>query len=134
MTEKKFNLKLVKPALIDQDKNNIFFVHIPKCGGTTIDHAMLRYSISKNNIIFIRSKNYENDNINQIKDDKKVYFSGHLNENTLDKFKDKKFKKITIIRNPLERVVSQYKFTIFKKKISLNEYKLETFLKEQKDN
>lgn len=141
MNKKKFHLKLITPAFIEKIIGNIFFVHIPKCGGTTIDHIAQRYQISKQEIDFFRFKKITDKQIiiNYLNlNKKKIYASGHLNENSLDFMLDSDLKKITIIRDPIKREISHYKFHLHRKKINIQESNFEDFLISQynsyKDN
>ena len=69
------------------NKRIFFHIHLPKCGGTTIDQIFYRFSKVNSEFVFKRereTKNNEN-NIYNIKNiinkGKKTYFiSGHFNE------------------------------------------------------
>ena len=126
-------LNLIKPYDICEEEKNIFFVHLPKCGGTTIDHIFLRFALSTKN--FARSRMKDNfDNIDEIKNNinkmnNKFFFTGHLNENFFDNL-EKKPLKVTIIRNPIARIISHYKFSSFRKGLDIKKYSLEDYFNE----
>ena len=113
---------------------SIYFMHIPKSGGTTIDHIFLKlFSILKN-CQFKRFK--YNENIKKIKlfkneiDLSKNYFiSGHLDYdfcNNLDNIY-----KCSIVRDPVSRVVSHYKFMVFKLDLTPDKYTFKMFISDE---
>jgi|CryBogDrversion2_2_1035213.scaffolds.fasta_scaffold35579_2 hypothetical protein len=67
-------------------KYKIIFIHIPKCGGTTIDHLLDIIDYSDQHYTLLQLKNKLNPDI----------FNG--------------YKKITVVRNPYTRLLSEYVF------------------------
>ena len=82
-------------------KHKFIFIHIPKCGGTSIECALL-----------------ENENVTKITDDVKqkyrmyYYHEGiQTQRRKIDQFKDaieKSYFTFTFVRNPWERFLSEY--------------------------
>ena len=119
---------------VEFDKN-ILFIHIPKCGGTTIDRIITEY---------IKSSNYSEYSFYRFKEDfnklkkfitennSNLYFvSGHNQENLLDIFKHDLF-KFAIVRDPISMFISHYKFHIFRNKIDIKKFNIENFMEFQK--
>ena len=135
------NLSKITPLQIrNLLSKNIFFIHIPKCGGTTIDHIFSRYAFASKKIDFLRITKGDIKDINVLRNIEKtinespkpLYLSGHLNEDFFNKI-NKPILKATIIRNPIDRVISRYKFFIYKKNLgNPQKYSLEKFLNENK--
>jgi hypothetical protein len=78
--------------------HNLFFIHIPKCAGTTIEKALdmqkEEFFFSKNRfnaLLKVSPQHFKYKNLNQICN--------------LDKFKI-----FTVVRNPYDRIVSEYKY------------------------
>jgi len=118
-------------------RNNIYFMHVPKCGGTTIDHIFLKLSNVLGSFKFSRfsydqEKNKKKFFIESLQNDCPVYISGHLDFNFTKNLKN--VFKCTIIRNPLDRVLSHYKFTLFKLNKKPAEYDLINYIKDEIDN
>ncbi len=139
-TETNINFKLLL-SLINKDvkrnKQSIYFMHIPKCGGTTIDHIFLKLSLTLGSFKFKRFKypNLKQNNkfiLENLDDTSPTFISGHLDYNFTKKFK--KVFKCTIIRNPLDRVLSHYKFHLFKLDKNPDEYSLDKYIKDEIDN
>ncbi len=115
-------------------KKSIFFMHIPKSGGTTIDHIFIKLSNILKNFNFIRCK-YDSDtskirsfsNLNN--NPKPIFLSGHLDYDFTDNLKN--FFKCTIVREPVSRVISHYKFNIFKMKKTPQTYSFENFINDE---
>lgn len=112
-------------------------MHIPKSGGTTIDYIFAEISKLSNNFIFKRYKHdtklLDTNSINFHPKMKTPYFiSGHLNFNFTQNFKD--IYKCTVVREPAERVISHYKFMVYKKNITPKEYPFEKFIDEEVKN
>ncbi len=123
-----------------EDKNlrafnkSIYFMHIPKCGGTTIDQIFYKLSSVVKNFKFKRYKYQNNDQIQKFmisntNEDLPCFISGHLDYNFSDKIKD--IYKCTIVRKPLDRILSHYKFTLHKLKKQPNQYNFEKFIEEE---
>lgn len=137
------NLSKIVPLKIENLlSKNIFFMHIPKCGGTTIDHIFSRYAFASKKIDFLRITKGDKKEVNILENIEKVinesskpfYLSGHLNEDFFNNL-NKPILKATIIRNPIDRIISRYKFFIYKKNLGHPEkYSLEKFLNENKQH
>ena len=100
----------------DRDKldKSIYFMHVPKSGGTTIDHIFAKLSSIVKNFDFHRFKHNDfNDRILtplNSKLEKPKFISGHLNYDFCKNIKD--CFRCTIVREPIERIISNYKFFI----------------------
>jgi len=136
----KSDFKLLR-SLINRDlqtnKKSIYFMHIPKCGGTTIDHIFLKLSLALGSFKFKRFKypNVKQSNkftLKNVDDAIPTFISGHLDYNFTKNLEN--VFKCTIIRNPLDRVLSHYKFSLFKKNKNPTEYSLDNFIKDEIDN
>ena len=113
----KIDFKFV-PSKINTKSNldkSIYFMHIPKCGGTTIDHIFAKlFSILKNH----NSKRFKNNNKikknklsgNEINSSKKHFISGHLDYDFCNNLKN--IYKCSVVREPISRVISHYKFMV----------------------
>lgn len=116
---------------------SIYFMHIPKSGGTTIDYIFVEISKVLN---YFKFKKYKHNkkllDTNKIKlnsINKTPYFiSGHLNYNFTKNIDN--IYKCTVVREPIQRVVSHYKFKVFKKNITPNEYSFEQFIQDEVRN
>lgn len=96
--------------LIDENGYRILFVHIPKCGGQTIEETFLRsfgYNWKNRDRFLMRSRGIDEHGPPRF---------AHL---TLDEYIDfgwisseefSKFTSFTVVRNPYARVISTYKF------------------------
>mgnify|MGYP001211152061 FL=1 len=119
----KFELKFVPSVKQKKDpvKQSIFFMHIPKSGGTTIDHIFAKLSLILKTFDFHRIK-ISKDNTNKqliLSQNNKIFpkfISGHLNHDYCDQLEN--IYKCTIVRDPVQRVVSDYKFNIYSNKLS----------------
>ena len=86
-------------------KHKFIFIHIPKCGGTSIEHSLLK-----------------NENVTKITDDVKqkyrIYYTHggvDVQHRKIDQFKDvreKDYFTFTFVRNPWERFLSEYFYII----------------------
>lgn len=113
---------------------SIYFMHIPKSGGTTIDHIFLKlFSILKN-YHFKRYKHSEDilKNkllINEIDISKNYFISGHLNYDFCNNLNN--IYKCTIVRDPISRVISHYKFMVFKLSSTPEKYSFNMFISDE---
>ena len=112
-------------------------MHIPKCGGTTIDSIFLKLSLILGSFKFKRFKypNLKESNkflLENIDDKIRTFISGHLDYNFTKNLKN--IFKCTIVRNPLDRVLSHYKFHLFKLKKKPSEYSLVNYIEDEIDN
>ena len=92
-------------------KHKFIFIHIPKCGGTSVELALLKNE-------GIQMKNYDKDDLNFLSvEQQQKYRIGYNYEGVstqhrkIDQYKDSKEKKyftFTFIRNPWERFLSEY--------------------------
>lgn len=136
----KVDFKFVPSLELEKDKiqnNSIFFMHIPKCGGTTIDHVFAKLSLILNNVKYHRYKYKKLEDKKKLLisnlDSKKINFiSGHLDFNFTGNIKN--LYKCTIVRDPTNRVISHYKFMIHKLKQTPENYSFETFLENEINN
>ncbi len=116
---------------------SIYFMHIPKSGGTTIDHIFLKlFSILKN-YNFKRFKYNEKINknkllISEIDFSKKYFISGHLDYDFCNNFN--KIYKCSIVRDPTSRVISHYKFMVFKLSLTPEKYTFKMFINDEVKN
>ncbi len=131
--------KIIKSVLNNNAifRNPIYFMHVPKCGGTTIDQIFLKLSKVLGSFNFSRfSYNQEKNNkkffIEGLTNDYPRYISGHLDFNFTKNLKN--VFKCTIIRNPLDRTLSHYKFALFKLNKKPTEYSLVDYIKDETDN
>ena len=135
----KFELKFVPSHNQEKSilKKSIFFMHIPKSGGTTIDHIFAKLSSILKTFDFHRLK-FNKDSINtKLELTKKTkilpkFISGHLNYDFCDQFEH--IYRCTVVRDPIDRVISDYKFNIHSNKLSPNDISLNDFIKDQVNN
>ena len=112
-------------------------MHIPKSGGTTIDYIFAEISKVLNNFTFKRYKhNTKPLDTNKIKlnsiNQTPYFISGHLNSNFTKNIDN--IYRCTVVREPIKRVISHYKFMVFKKNITPNKYSFEQFVEEEVKN
>jgi hypothetical protein len=86
-------------------KNKILFIHIPKTAGTSIEH----YLIKKDNVVI----NYKDNVKNLFSYNGKYGFDHSLQHLTFKEIlllypKVEEYKKFTVVRNPYDRIVSEY--------------------------
>ena len=116
---------------------SIYFMHIPKSGGTTIDHIFLKiFSILKN-YHFKRFKyNEKNEKYKLLKSginfSKNYFISGHMDYDFCNNFNN--IYKCSIVRDPIGRVISHYKFMVFKLSSTPEKYTFEMFINDEVKN
>ncbi len=116
---------------------SIYFMHIPKSGGTTIDHIFLKiFSILKN-YHFKRFKyNEKNEKYKLLKSEinfsKNYFISGHMDYDFCNNFNN--IYKCSIVRDPIGRVISHYKFMVFKLSSIPEKYTFEMFINDEVKN
>ena len=150
------NFELIKRYELKENKSNkkIFFFHVPKCAGLSIANSLgvslnhfripgVPYPRDKefeNNVVFVKKnidlinkqfnlnlKHYLSSEIYKHTNDiqkKYSFLSGHLPFKEFHN--DGNFFTFTIIRDPIERFISDYKFLLQKTKI---DWPLETLIK-----
>ena len=112
----------------------IYFMHIPKCGGTTVDNIFLKLSLALNSFQFKRFKyaDLEKNEKFLLKDLNSTippFISGHLDYNFAQNIKN--VFKCSIIRNPVDRIISHYKFQLLKLKLKPSELSFEQFISKE---
>jgi hypothetical protein len=130
-------------------KNRIFYLHIPKCGGNSIDSAFKKHfrpgSVFKEDSFASNkgAENYFKDIVNSqqlsiennlylqkyreaillynMYIEKYYYISGHFSFSDIvyDLFKNQ-YRFVTILRNPVQRFISEFFFNKYKQKITFN--------------
>ena len=113
---------------------SIYFMHIPKSGGTTIDHIFLKiFSILKK-YHFKRFKHNQKNKllISDINTSKNYFISGHLDYDFCNNFNN--IYKCSIVRDPIARVISHYKFMVFKLCSTPENYTFEMFINDEVKN
>ena len=100
------------------DEKKLLFVHIPKCGGSTVEHK-LNLQNGKNGFRLIK-------NINSTK--AMHHFSIEEYKNFFNETRYNNFNKLTIVRNPYSKFISEYYYFKRKKKGLLKDISLEDFL------
>lgn len=136
----KVDFKFVPSLELAKDKiqnNSIFFMHIPKCGGTTIDHIFAKLSLILNSFEYHRYKHHNSKDkkklsLSNIDLKKTCFISGHLDFNFTENIKD--LYKCTIVRDPTSRVISHYKFMVHRLKKNPVNYSFETFIENEINN
>ncbi len=134
----KIDLRFV-PSKINKDNldKSIFFMHIPKCGGTTIDHIFVKLSSITKNYNFKRFKYSEKIKKNKLSTkeidySRKHFISGHLDYDFCNNLNN--IYKCSIVRDPISRVVSHYKFMVFRLNTTPENYPFKTFINEEVRN
>ena len=87
----------------DWDHELFCFVHVPKCGGTSI-HELFKKGFLGNYEIFV-GKAYEEDFLKSLKGGGGHQLNG---KSPLFTVKGKSFKRLCIVRHPVNRVISLY--------------------------
>ena len=139
-------------------RNRILYIHIPKCGGNSIDSAFKKHfrpnsvfkedSVASNkgaenyfkNIVSSQQLSIENNfYLQKYREaillysmylEKYYYISGHFSfsDPVYDLFKNQ-YRFVTILRNPVKRFISEYFFNKYKQKLSFTiEEGLDTFM------
>ncbi len=132
----KIDFKFV-PSKINTKSNldkSIYFMHIPKCGGTTIDHIFAKlFSILKNyNFKRFKHNNKIKKNKlsrNEIDYSKKHFISGHLDYDFCNNLNN--IYKCSVVREPISRVISHYKFMVFRLNTTPEKYPFKIFINEE---
>ncbi len=132
----KVDLKFVPSKLNNTNilNKSVYFMHIPKSGGTTIDRIFAKLFLVLKNFEFKRFKiDSENPKkklfIDQNDNSKKYFISGHLNYDYCDQLKN--IFRCSIVRDPISRVISHYKFTVFKLNTTPEKYTFEKFINDE---
>ena len=112
----------------------VFFMHIPKSGGTTIDHIFAKIANIIGNFKYERFKyslDYKKTKLfhSNLKNQMPKFISGHLDYNFTGNLKN--FFKCALVREPSSRVISHYKFTLFKLKKNPLDYTFEQFINDE---
>lgn len=86
------------------NEKNIYFAHVPKCGGTTLEHNLIRLGVS---VSFLDVDYY-----NPGRERWSVTSPQHISRRHLDQyFRDGFFDlSFTVLRDPVERFVSAFNF------------------------
>ena len=132
----KIDFKFV-PSKINTKSNldkSIYFMHIPKCGGTTIDHIFAKlFSILKNyNFKRFKHNNKIKKNKlsgNEIDYSKRHFISGHLDYDFCNNLNN--IYKCSVVREPISRVISHYKFMVFRLNTTPEKYPFKIFINEE---
>ena len=132
----KIDFKFVPSKINTKDNldKSIYFMHIPKCGGTTIDHIFVKlFSILKNYNFkrFKYSKQIKKNklSLNEIDHSKKYFISGHLDYDFCNNLNN--IYKCTVVRDPISRVISNYKFVVSRLKTTPEKYSFKVFINEE---
>jgi hypothetical protein len=96
-------------------KHKFIFIHIPKCGGTSVELALLKNE-------GIEMKNYNKDDLNFLTEEQKQKYrigydyegitTQHRKIDEYKDFREKEYFTFTFIRNPWERFLSEYFYII----------------------
>jgi hypothetical protein len=102
----------------------LIFDHLPKCGGTSL-HRFLELQYSKRRIFTIDGSNPETSTLDfkQLTEKQRYKFNlikGHL-ANEIFEYVNPKCLKVTILREPIDRIVSHYFFVKRRKNHYLHE-------------
>ncbi|MDC3023400.1 sulfotransferase family 2 domain-containing protein [Pelagibacteraceae bacterium] len=112
---------------------SIFFMHIPKCGGTTLDHIFAKLSSILKNFKFERYTYKSETNkkffYKATPNHAPSYITGHLDFNFTKNIEN--IFRCTIIREPTKRILSHYKFEVHMRNKTPKEYSFESFINDQ---
>jgi glycyl-tRNA synthetase alpha subunit len=112
----------------NNDDINILFIHIPKTGGTSVEHYFSsKFNIPLNNkslFSFIRSKTKSNENIIINSSLQHITYNQIIKYNNVFNINFNNIKILTIVRNPYERVISDL---FWQSKININTSKENVF-------
>ncbi len=89
-------------------KKQVIFLHIPKTAGSSLN-SIIRRQYKSSEFFHVNSINNEKEMISkliEIKDSKKIIFGHH--SFGLHKYLDINTKYITLLRNPIDRIISIY--------------------------
>ena len=86
--------------------DKLVFLHIPKCGGTSIT-SLLSSWFPKDRICPYRDSQDYVSNFSDSDLEQFDYFTGHLNVATMKKFLPQDCTKLTLLREPVARIFSQ---------------------------
>ena len=116
---------------------SIYFMHIPKSGGTTIDHIFIKLFSILQNYHFKRFKYDKKLKKNrllksEIDLSKNYFISGHLDYNFCNDLNN--IYKCSIVRDPIDRVISHYKFMVFKFNSTPDKYTFKMFINNEIKN
>lgn len=97
-------------------KARIFFLHIPKCAGTTL-HAIIERNYEPEEIFTVPSVSWSDQNFRALRDewpqekkDKIKVVKGHMLYGWHEAFQGDEYTYITLLRKPIERVISYYMY------------------------
>ena len=98
-------------------KHKFIFIHIPKCGGTSVELALLKNE-------GIGTQNFDKDDLNFLSNEQKQKYrigydyngitTQHRKIDQYKNFREKNYFTFTFIRNPWERFLSEYFYLIKK--------------------
>ncbi len=129
------NLKLLPSFMVERENNitnSIYFMHIPKCGGTTIDQIFLKLALVLQTFNFKRFR-YIDCTKYKIESNSSFlpgFLSGHLDYNFSSNLKN--VFTCSIVREPIDRIISHYKFNAYKLNKNPNQYTFLEFLENEK--
>lgn len=107
----------------------LIFIHIPKCAGSSIESALnIDYNVGLRSIGGVRCSDLHIPNIDVIKGVERVYVNNtspqHLPANILKRLIPQQFaeyNKFTIVRNPYDKIVSEYLYLYNRYKMPFSE-------------
>ena len=97
------------------EEKPLIFLHIPKAGGTTLNRIISR-QYKSNTIFEIGARPYENfqkfEQLSNVKRDEIKYLHGHVPFGLFDKSLPVPPNYITMLRDPVDRIISHYYHTM----------------------